>query len=60
MAAINGFGELGYSGTDEKNDVRDASSGSPYALPLKMRLNGRALTMSKDAFPAIPPVRSGI
>lgn len=53
MAAINGFGELGYSGTDEKMTFA--------TLPLEVRTvalenapEWRALTMSKDAFPVIP------
>lgn len=53
MAAVDGFGELGYSGTDHKMTYA--------ALPPEVR-NGflenaaewKALTMSKDAFPAVP------
>jgi pimeloyl-ACP methyl ester carboxylesterase len=52
-AAADGFGELGYSGSDEKfafaalpPEVRD--------LLLENAPEWRALTMSKDAFPDVP------
>ena len=53
-AAIDGFGELGYSGTDEKMTFA--------ALPLDVRKSilenaaeWRALTASTDALPYVPP-----
>ena len=52
-AAIDGFGELGYSGTDEKMTFA--------TLPPELRTilvsnaaEWKALTMSKDAFPDLP------
>jgi pimeloyl-ACP methyl ester carboxylesterase len=52
-AAIDGFGELGYSGTDEKMTFA--------TLPPELRsilvsnaAEWKALTMSKDAFPDVP------
>jgi pimeloyl-ACP methyl ester carboxylesterase len=52
-AAINGFGELGYSGTDEKMTF----AGLPPAIRTLLLANAgewRALTLSKDAFPDLP------
>jgi non-heme chloroperoxidase len=51
-AAVNGFGELGYSGTDQKMTY----AGLPAEVRQAFLENARewkALTMSKDAFPEL-------
>lgn len=53
MAAINGFGELGYSGTDEKMTFATLPPEVRTVL-LENAPEWKALTMSKDAFPVIP------
>ncbi len=52
-AAINGFGAIGYSGTDEKMSFANLPPEVRSGL-LENAAEWRALTMSKDAFPAIP------
>lgn len=51
-AAINGFGELGYSGSDEKMSYATLPAEVRGAL-LVNAPEWRALTMSRDAFPMI-------
>ena len=53
MAAINGFGELGYSGTDEKMTFATLPP-EVRTVVLENAPEWKALTMSKDAFPVIP------
>ena len=52
-AAVDGFGELGYSGTDQKMTFATLPPEVRSAL-LENAPEWRALTMSKDAFPALP------
>jgi non-heme chloroperoxidase len=52
-AAVGGFGEIGYSGTDEKMTFAKLPPEARSGL-LENAPEWRALTMSKDAFPAIP------
>lgn len=52
-AAVDGFGELGYSGTDQKMTFATLPPEARSAL-LENAREWRALTMSKDAFPALP------
>lgn len=52
-AAVNGFGELGYSGTDEKMTFAALPPEVRSAL-LENASEWKALTMSKDAFPSLP------
>jgi len=52
-AAIDGFGELGYSGTDQKMTFATLPPEVRLGL-LENSLEWRALTMSKDAFPSLP------
>lgn len=54
MAAIEGFGELGYSGTDQKMTFATLPPEIRSAL-LENASEWKALTMSKDAFPPLPP-----
>jgi pimeloyl-ACP methyl ester carboxylesterase len=51
-AAVDGFGELGYSGTDEKMTFATLPPEARSGL-LENAPEWRALTMSKNAFPAI-------
>ena len=51
--AVNGFGEIGYSGTDQKMTFA-ALPPEIRALLLQNALEWRALTRSKDAFPSLP------
>ena len=53
-AAVDGFGELGYSGTDQKMTFATLSAEDRRVL-LENAAEWRALTMSKEAFPALPP-----
>ena len=52
-AAVDGFGELGYSGTDQKMTF-DTLPPEDRRVLLDNAREWRALTMSKDAFPALP------
>lgn len=52
-AAVDGFGELGYSGSDEKMTF-SALPPEFRSLLLKNAPEWRALTLSKDAFPDLP------
>jgi pimeloyl-ACP methyl ester carboxylesterase len=52
-AAIDGFGELGYSGTSEKMTFATLPRDVQMLL-LSNATEWRALTMSKDAFPELP------
>ena len=52
-AAVDGFGELGYSGTHQKMTFATLLPEVRRAL-LENATEWRALTMSKDAFPALP------
>lgn len=52
-AAINGFGELGYSGTDQKMTFATLPPEVRSVL-LENAAEWKALTMSRDAFPALP------
>jgi pimeloyl-ACP methyl ester carboxylesterase len=54
MAAIEGFGELGYSGTDQKMTFATLPPEIRSAL-LENASEWKTLTMSKDAFPPLPP-----
>ena len=51
-AAVDGFGELGYSGTDQKMTFATLPPEVRSAL-LENASEWRALTMSKDAFPTL-------
>ena len=51
-AAVDGFGELGYSGTDEKMTF-DSLPPEIRAVVLDNAAEWRALTSSKDAFPSV-------
>jgi Alpha/beta hydrolase family len=51
-AAVNGFGELGYSGTDEKMTFATLPPEARGML-LENAPEWKALTMSKDAFPEV-------
>ena len=53
-AAVDGFGELGYSGIDQKMTFATLPSEDRRAL-LQNAPEWRALTMSNEAFPALPP-----
>jgi non-heme chloroperoxidase len=53
-AAVDGFGELGYSGTDQKMTFATLPPEVRSAL-LKNASEWRALTNSKNAFPDLPP-----
>ncbi len=52
-AAVDGFGEIGYSGTDQKMTFA-ALPPEARSVLLENAPEWRALTMSKDAFPAVP------
>lgn len=52
-ATVDGFGELGYSGTDEKMTYASLPPEARLAL-LQNAPEWRALTRSKDAFPSVP------
>jgi pimeloyl-ACP methyl ester carboxylesterase len=52
-AAINGFGELGYSGTDQKMTFATLPPEARTVL-LENAAEWKALTMSRDAFPPLP------
>ena len=52
-AAVNGFGELGYSGSDEKMTFDTLPADVRSAL-MENALEWRALTGSQDAFPDLP------
>ena len=52
-AAMDGFGEIGYSGSDEKMTFATLPPEVRSRL-LENAHEWRALTMSKDAFPALP------
>ena len=52
--AVNGFGEIGYSGTDQKMTFASLPP-EIRALLLQNAPEWRALTRSKDAFPSLPP-----
>lgn len=52
-AAINGFGELGYSGTDQKMTFTTLPPEVRNVL-LENAAEWKALTMSRDAFPPLP------
>jgi pimeloyl-ACP methyl ester carboxylesterase len=54
LAAIDGFGELGYSGTDQKMTFATLPPEIRSVL-LENASEWKALTMSTDAFPALPP-----
>ena len=51
--AVNGFGEIGYSGTDQKMTFASLPPEIRAAL-LQNAPEWRALTRSKDAFPSLP------
>jgi pimeloyl-ACP methyl ester carboxylesterase len=51
-AAVNGFGELGYSGTDQKMTFADLPPEYRSVL-LENGAEWKALTMSRDAFPPL-------
>ena len=51
-AAVNGFGELGYSGTDQKMTFSALPSEYQSVL-LENAAEWKALTMSRDAFPSL-------
>ena len=51
---VNGFGEIGYSGTDQKMTFASLPP-EIRALLLQNALEWSALTRSKDAFPSLPP-----
>jgi pimeloyl-ACP methyl ester carboxylesterase len=52
-AAVNGFGEIGYSGTDQRMTFASLPP-EIRALLLENAPEWRALTRSKDAFPSLP------
>jgi pimeloyl-ACP methyl ester carboxylesterase len=52
-AAVDGFGELGYSGTQQKMTLATLPPEVRSAL-LENVAEWRALTMSKNAFPSLP------
>jgi pimeloyl-ACP methyl ester carboxylesterase len=52
-AGVNGFGEIGYSGTDEKMTF-DSLPPDVRAVVLDNAPEWRALTRSKNAFPSLP------
>lgn len=51
-AAVNGFGELGYSGTDQKMTFADLPPEYKSVI-LENAAEWKALTMSRDAFPPL-------
>ena len=53
QAAVNGFGEIGYSGTDQKMTFASLPP-QIRAFLLENAREWRALTRSKDAFPSLP------
>ncbi len=53
-AAVDGFGELGYSGSDTKMTFENLSPMVREPL-IENALEWRALTISKDPFPDLPP-----
>src|SRR6185436_5101326 len=52
-AAIDGFGELGYSGSDQKLTFASLPP-EVRSMLLENALEWRALTRSRDAFPDLP------